>query len=193
MERTLQTLQELKQDQYDIFMFTEFQSTASTTFSSLFTNHQMPVSNFASFSFDRPRVVSVVSNRCENLYRDSASSVSFDVHNDGLLYFCLKELNQSKFLNSFICREIQPDQATEEALHFMESIRVANQQKNASSLNMVHLHTQLPLTDLDLAVSQSLEQLQSIRDLPILVLVGVQGNRGFSLDSIPVSEQRWSY
>ena len=93
MTHTIQTLKDLKQT-YDIFSFTEFQSDLDLTFYSLFTNNQMPVSNFATFSFDQPRVVSIISNQCEDLYRGSSSSIPFDVHNDGLLYFCLKELNK---------------------------------------------------------------------------------------------------
>ena len=61
-----------------------------------------------------------------------------------------------------------------------------NQKKNASSLNFIHLHTQLPLTDLDKTLSEAVSKLKHAVDLPILIFVGVHGNRGYSLDSIPV-------
>lgn len=97
MTLTIQKLKELKQTGYDVYPFTDLQSSSSTTFFSLFTNNEIPITNLARFSSDKPRVVSVVSNECEQLLSDSASSLIFDVHNDGLLYLCLKELNQSCF------------------------------------------------------------------------------------------------
>lgn len=95
MTLTIQRLRELKENGYDIYPFTELQSSSSTTFFSLFSNNEIPITNMARFSSDKPRVVTVISNECEQLYTDSASSLKFDVHNDGLLYLCLKELNQS--------------------------------------------------------------------------------------------------
>lgn len=69
----------------------------------------------------------------------------------------------------------------------METIRNLNQQYNVSSLSMVHLHTQLPLHDLDMQLSEFVQSLMRKKgEMPILVFVGIQGNRGYAIDSIPV-------
>ena len=93
MTSTLSILKQSKEDSYDIYAFTEFETSSSTTFHSLFTNDQMPFTNFASFTEKQPRIITIASNACNNLYQSS----SFTVHNDGLLYFCLKELAQYTF------------------------------------------------------------------------------------------------
>ena len=90
MTNTVNILKQVKKENYDVFSFTEFETSPSTTFHSLFTNHQLPFTSYASFSEKQPRIVSVVSNVCQNLYQTS----SFPVHNDGLLFFCLKELTK---------------------------------------------------------------------------------------------------
>ena len=56
---------------------------------------------------------------------------------------------------------------------------------NTSSLSFIHLFTQLPLSDLDSSLSNHLAHLQTSHQ-PILVFVGIHGNRGYSMDIIPV-------
>ena len=56
---------------------------------------------------------------------------------------------------------------------------------NISSLSFIHLFTQLPLSDLDSSLSNHLTHLQTTNQ-PILVFVGIHGNRGYSMDIIPV-------
>lgn len=83
-------------------------------------------------------------------------------------------------------REIHEEELTKEAFHFTEQIRLLNQKQNVSSLSMIHLHTHLPLKDLDLELSEAISKLKDAKELPIIVFVGVQGNRGYAIDSIPV-------
>lgn len=83
-------------------------------------------------------------------------------------------------------REIREEELTKEAFQFTERIRLLNQKQNVSSLSMMHLHTHLPLKDLDVELSEAISKLKDIQELPIIVLVGVQGNRGYAIDSIPV-------
>lgn len=84
-------------------------------------------------------------------------------------------------------REIREEELTKEAFQFTERIRLLNQKQNVSSLSMMHLHTHLPLKDLDIELSEAISKLKDVQELPIIVLVGVQGNRGYAIDSIPVN------
>ena len=90
------------------------------------------------------------------------------------------------FIRLFLfIREIQENDRTEEAFRYHQSLREVYQSMNISSLSFIHLFTQLPLSDLDSSLSNHLTHLQTTNQ-PILVFVGIHGNRGYSMDIIPV-------
>ena len=94
MVKTVDQLQFLQQQDYDIFSFTEYSSSPNSSFETLFIQQPIPLPSITNFHQNHSHMISILSNQCTSLFNTTTVTSQFPIHNDGLLYLCLKELNK---------------------------------------------------------------------------------------------------
>ena len=99
MVKTVEQLQFLQQQDYDIFSFTEYSSYTNCSFESLFIQQPIPLPRITNLHQNHSHIISILSNQCTSLFNATSMKSQFPIHNDGLLYLCLKELNKFDLLD----------------------------------------------------------------------------------------------
>ena len=112
--------------------------------------------------------------------------------NDNDEYFYENNNHHNSNQEQLYCRELSEAEFTAESLRYLHSIQQANMVNGTGFVSIAYLHTSLPLAPLDRSLATALRELEEGNKnvergrLPIVGFVGVQGNRGFAMDVIPV-------
>ena len=165
MTRTVEVLKN-KEEHYSIFAFTGFNSPSNASFSSLFRPHGRFL-----FASEASLHTTVASDSCSDLLEGNE-----DIDNDGVLFQCLKELFGAR----------NQRQRIRDMFQFVHSIQQTVVQKKSRFLSLDVVHTQLPFSDMDGPIAEGLEQFLMPDSSTIQLLMGVRGNRGRTVDVVPV-------